>query len=221
MKTLYYSYTRPLATIKKELNMNSILNEFNGSIKRIKNNFYFSFLALNFVNQRPFSDDVILPVDLSQNIMTAAFLNSFDVDGVNEYGNSIRRHFLNDMVIAYERYSMSMFSSHQNGQIRTEPETLNNRNLGAHNFEQLNHIYTTDDITFLTELRRLRNSIVHYNGHYSETNMLNYTFGTQTYNSGGNVGQKISIEFDNILWIFDKLKTIVENGNSNYFLNYP
>ena len=102
---------RKLATIKKELNMNGIFNEFNGSIERIRNNFYFSFLALNFVNQRPFSVDVILPVDLSQNIMTAASLNSFDLDGVNEYGNSIRRHFLNDMVIVYETYSSQMFSS--------------------------------------------------------------------------------------------------------------
>ncbi|MDP3314072.1 hypothetical protein [Lutibacter sp.] len=79
--------------------MTTILNEFNGSIERIRNNFYFSFLALNFVNQRPFRDEVILPVNLTENIMTAISLNSFDLDGVNEYGNSIRRHFLNDLVI--------------------------------------------------------------------------------------------------------------------------
>ena len=69
--------------------------------------------------------------------MAAVSINSFDLNGVNEYGNAIRRHFLNDMVIAYERYSMMMFASHQNGQIYTEPAVINNRKLGAHNFEQL------------------------------------------------------------------------------------
>jgi len=201
--------------------MNTILNEFNGSIERIRNNFYFSFLAINFVNQKPFRNDIILPVALSNNKMTAVSLNSFDLDGINEYGNSIRRHFLNDMVIAYERYSMLMFASHQNGRTRTEPETLNNRNLGAHNFEQLQNIYTQDEKTFLTQLRRLRNSIVHYNGHYSATNELTYTFGTNVYNSIGNEGQNITIEFDNILWIFEKLKIIVTAGNTNYFIHYP
>jgi len=201
--------------------MNTILGEFNGSIERIKNNFYFSFLALNFINQRPFQADVILPVNLSQNIMTANSINSFDQDGVNEYGNSVRRHLLNDLVIAYERYSMIMYASHINGQTRTEPATLNNRNLGAHNFEQLPNVYSDDDKTFLIQLRRLRNSIVHYNGNYSATNELNYSFGTNTYNSVGNEGQNITIEFDNILLIYNRLINITRSGNDNYFANYP
>jgi hypothetical protein len=201
--------------------MDTILNEFNGSIERIRNNFYFSFLALNFINQRPFYNDIVLPVNMPNNIMTANSINSFDLDGVNEYGNSIRRHFLNDLVVAYERYSMIMQASHINGQIRTEPATLNNRNLGAHNFEQLPHVYTNDQKTFLTQLRRLRNSIVHYNGVYSVTNELNYSFGTNTYNSIGNEGQNITIEFENILLIFNQLRDIVNTGNDNYFTKYP
>jgi len=202
--------------------MKTILNAFNASTAIIKNNFYFSFLALNFGNQRPFKNDVILPVlDLSQNKMTAASLNSFTLDMVNEYRNSIRRHFLNDMVIAYETYSSQMFSSHNNGQTLIKPETMNNRNLGADKFEQLPYIYTVDELTFLTQLRRLRNSIVHYNGNYAKTQTLDYTFGTEVYNSAGKIGQEISIKFDNILWIFDKLKTIMNSGNKKYFLNYP
>jgi len=201
--------------------MNTILPEFIGSIERIKNNFYFSFLALAFLNQRPFSNDIVLPVNLPDNIMTAASLNNFDTDGVQEYGNSIRRHFLNDMVIAYERYSMAMYASHNNGQTRIDPALLNDRQLGAHKFEQLPNVYENDDKTFLIQLRRLRNSIVHYNGVYSSTNELNYTFGTQTYNSVGYEGQEISIEFENILWIYDKLQECVGRGNSNYFANYP
>mgnify|MGYP004116399807 FL=1 len=112
-----------------------------------------------------------------------------------------------------------MFASHQNAKTRIEPATLNDRNLGAHNFEQLASIYDQADLTFLIQLRRLRNSIVHYNGVYSATNELNYTFGTNTYDSVGNEGLNITIEFDNILLIYERLKDIVKTGNDNYFLN--
>lgn len=201
--------------------MRSILPEFNGSTERITNNFYFSFLALNFVYQRPFQNDVLLPANLAENIMSAASLNSFDNDGVQEYGNSIRRHFLNDLVIAYERYSLLMYASHLNGQSRTDPATVNNRNLGAHQFEQLPNVYDASDVSFLVQLRRLRNSIVHHNGVYSATNVLQYTFGANVYNSVGHEGQHISIEFDSILWIYNRLRDTVARGNANYFMHYP
>jgi hypothetical protein len=200
--------------------MKTILDEFNGSTERIINNFYFSFLSINFINQKPFETDIVLFSDFKNNIISAKLLNSFDIDGVNEYGNSIRRHFLNDLVISYERYSMLMFASHQNGKTKTEPGTLNDRKLGAHKFEELQHIYNQDEKTFLIQLRRLRNSIVHYNGNYSATNELNYTFGTNAYNSIGNEGSKISIAFDSILCIHERLKEIVKNGNLNYFKHY-
>ena len=128
---------------------------------------------------------------------------------------------MNDLVIFYERYSMLMIASHQNGQTFRELGTINNRNLGANNFEKLADIYTPDEITFLTQLRRLRNSIVHYDGHYSATNLLNYTFGTNINNSAGNEGKKITIGYDNILWIYDRLIKIVVIGNTNYFKKYP
>lgn len=201
--------------------MKTIFPEFVGSLERTKNNFYFSFLATAFLNKRPFSNDIVLPVKLPNNIMTAASLNNFDNDGVQEYGNSLRRHFLNDIVIAYERYAMFMFASHNNAQIRIEPATLNNRNLGAHQFERLPNVYDLNDQQFLVQLRRLRNSIVHYNGVYSSTNKLNYTFGTQTYYSVGHEGESISIEFENILWIYNKILKCVDSGNLNYFTHYP
>ena len=201
--------------------MRTILPEFMGSIARIRNNFYFSFLALSFVNLRPFTQDVVLPVLLPQNVMTSGSLNSFDNDGVQEYGNSVRRHFLNDMVIAYERYSMLMVASHRNRQHRIEPALVNDRGLGAHLFEQLMNVYQPDEAKFLIQLRRFRNSIVHYNGVYSATNELNYTFGTQSYHSVGNEGQDISVEFDTLLWIYDRLVHTVQSSNARYFAHYP
>jgi hypothetical protein len=200
--------------------MQSVLPEFMGSMERIKNNFYFSFLALNFLNQRPFNLDIVLPVNLPQNKMTAQSLNSFDNDGVQEYCNSIRRHFLNDMVIAYERYSILMIASHNDGQRRIDPSRINDRRLGAHLFEQLPNVYQPDAVTFLVQLRHFRNSIVHYNGVYSATNELNYTFGRESYNYKGNEGQTISVEFDTLLWVYDKLLETVRTGNASYFANY-
>ena len=201
--------------------MNTIFLEFMGSMERINNNFFFSFLALNFVNLRPFNRDVILPVIMAQNIMTYGSINSFDNDGMLEYGNSIRRHFLNDMVIAYERYSMLMIASHNNSQHRIDPALVNDRRLGAHLFEQLASVYQPGEVTFLIQLRRFRNSIVHYNSVYSATNELDYTFGTQGYHSVCNEGQNISVEFDTLSWIYDKLMQTVQSGNARYFSHYP
>lgn len=200
--------------------MHTILPEFIGSMARIRNNFYFSFLALNFLNLRPFTEDVILPVAMFQNLMTSGSLNAFDRDGVQEYGNSARRHFLNDMVIVYERYSMLMIAAHNNSQHRIDPALVNDRRLSAHCFEQLSEVYQTGEVTFLTQLRRFRNSIVHYNGVYSASNQLNYTFGTQSYRSMGNEGQSISVEFDTLAWIYDKLMQTVQSGNARYFAHY-
>lgn len=201
--------------------MHTILPEFDGSMARIRNNFYFSFLALNFVNLRPFSQEIILPVDMPQNVMSASSLNAFDDNGIAEYANSIRRHFLNDMVIAYERYSMLMFASHRNGQERIDPALINDRHLGAHCFEQLANVYQPRELEFLIQLRRFRNSIVHYNGLYSITNELNYTFGTESYQSAGNEGRNISVKFDTLIWIHDKLAETVRSGNARYFVHHP
>lgn len=201
--------------------MRTILIEFAAAMARIRNNFYFSFLALNFVNLRPFSVDITLPVNVADNVMTSSSLNSFDQDGVQEYGNSIRRHFLNDMVIAYERYSMLMIASHNNGQQRIDPALVDDRGLGAHLFEQLAHVYEPEERIFLVQVRRFRNSIVHYNGVYSVTNPLDYTFGAWTYRSAGQEGNNIAVEFDTLLWIYDRLLSTVEGSNSRYLAHYP
>lgn len=185
----------------------------------IRNNFFFSFLAINFLERRPFKEEVRLSVNMSRNVIATDSLNSFDSDGVQEYGNSIRRHFLNDMVIAYERYSTLMLASHENGGQRSDP-SLSKDLLKADRFEHLDGIYQPGGLTFLVQLRRFRNSIVHYNGVYTARNELNYTFGTETYSSRGNEGKRISVEFDNLLWIYDKLMETVQKGDASYFARY-
>lgn len=201
--------------------MNTILLDFVGSMKRIKNNFHFSFLAINYVNQGPFTQDIILPVSITQNILSFGSLNSFGDGDIQEYGNSIRRHFLNDMVIAYERYSLLMLASHNTGRVRTEPALLKDRCLHAYDFESVTNVYKPDDVNFLIQLRRLRNSIVHYNSVYSAANKLDYTFGTIKYDSMGNEGKYIEVSLDNLLWIYDKLMLTIKSGNARYFLQYP
>lgn len=200
--------------------MNTIHEEFCGSMARIKNNFCLSFLSINFMQNRPFANDITLPVQMNNIIIRAASINSINNDDINEYGNSIRRHFLNDIVIAYERYSMIMIASHRNSKTKIDPAIINDRSLGANCFEILRNIYEQPEKEFLIQLRRLRNSIVHYNGVYSSTNELRYSFDTETYNSTGNEGKSISIKFDTIIWIYDKLIEIVKKGNNNYFVHY-
>jgi hypothetical protein len=164
---------------------------------------------------------VQLPVALPHSVMSWASLNSFDNDGTQEYGNSIRRHFLNDLVIAYVRYSMLMFTSHNNAQTRIDPARVNDRQLGAYRFEQLIKVYEVGEGSFLSQLRRFRNSTVHYNGVYSATNELDYTFGAQTNYSPGHAGENISAEFNTLLWIHDRLLKTVQRGNVRYLSHNP
>lgn len=198
--------------------MRTILNNFIGTFERVKNNFYFSFLALEFLNQRPFENNIEPPNNLPADNFTAEFLNSFSSDSIQEHGNSIRRHFLNDMVVAYETYSTTMYFSHiHNSRMRIEPATINDKSSKTHLFEDLHNVYDPDDKKFLGQLRRLRNSIVHYNGVYCESNPLDYTFGTETCNSSGKIGQDIEISFENLVWIHNKLRDTVIRENTNYF----
>ena len=202
--------------------MQTILPQFEGEMNSAWNNFHMAILSVVFINLRPFRQDFPLPVPISRyKTVPAQLLNSLGDDVIQEYGGGIRRYFLNDMFMTYERYSVLMIVSHNNGQRRTDPCQINDRTLGAHLFEQLSGVYDQNDSEFLVQLRRLRNSLVHYNGRYSATNKLNYTFGTQTYQSRGNEGGKITITFDNLLWIQDKLLETVRKGNASYFAHYP
>lgn len=200
--------------------MRSIFTEFNNSIQNIKRNFYTSFLSINFMNDnRPFSSDITINAHISNKTISSNILNNIPPT-MHEYRNSIRRHFLNDMIIVYERYTRWMIASHVNRQIKTNPCLIDAWEYHPINFETLSNIYSNAEQEFLIQLRHLRNSIVHYNGKYTVTNTLNYTFGTRTYNSVGHEGENIIIEWNNLLWIYDRLLEIVRNGNSNYFTYY-
>ncbi len=200
--------------------MRSIFTEFNNSMQNIRGNFYISFLSINFINDnRPFSSDITINAHISNNTISSNTLNNIPPT-MHEYRNSIRRHFLNDMIIAYEKYCGLMYVSHNNNQTRTDPSIINDRRPFAPRFENISQVFSNNDRTFLVQLRRLRNSIVHYNGKYTITNTLNYTFGTQTYNSVGHEGENIIIQWDTLLWIYNHLLEIVNRGNSNYFTHY-
>lgn len=202
------------------INMNTIVNDFTASFDRIRNNFYISFLSINYINLPNLPKEITLDVSIEKNIISRDSLKRLTQDEINEYGNSIRRHFLNDMVIAYERYASTMYTSHINTQLKTDPSTINDRSINSTSFEDLANIYSEDEKLFFTQLRRLRNSIVHFNGVYTVTNEINYTFNTEVYQSVGFEGTPISIGFETLLWIFSKLRQLVSIGNTNYFNNY-
>lgn len=195
--------------------MNTLYEEFQNSMSRIKDNFMLSFLSINFINQKPFEKDIFFDVNFNGNSLSKELINSVQYDTIQEYGNSIRRHFLNDMVIAYERYASLMYLSNKKGKIRLDAANFD-KNDSSRYHEFIYGLCNKKD--FLKNIVSLRNSIVHYNGVYNVSNSLNYTFGNKIYQSSGKNGENISITFDNLLWIYKELIDTVKLINDSYFL---
>lgn len=203
--------------------MRTIYKEFKAGMDHIYNSFFISFLALKPFFEKPIQYDFLIPIQgFSFNVLKASQLNSLGEDSINEYVNSIRRHLINDVVICYERYASLMFTSHNNNQQRSDPALIKDHSINASKFEQLNKsIYTIDELEFFQQLRRLRNSIVHFNGVYSLTNPLDYTFHKNVYKSLGHEGEDITIELDTLIFIYNKICSIVDAVNNRYFSIYP
>lgn len=170
--------------------MRTVINEFNAGMDNIYNSFFISFLSLKVLEDRPLKNDYLIPISgFSHNRLEAVQVNRLQSDSVNEYVNSIRRHMLNDIVLCYERYATTIYASYRNGNKRVDPATQDNRNNKPLLFEGLPQLYTAEEKEFFIQLRHLRNSIVHYNGVYSATNPLNYTFYLDSYSSKGHEGE--------------------------------
>lgn len=198
--------------------MDTIFNEFRNSMSRIKDNVMISFLAINFINlktQKPFQNDIVFDVSFKENYISKESINSIPNDTVQEYGNSIRRHFLNDMVIVYERFASLINISHKNGNLRNESAIFDKKeSYGYQDF--IYKFCEIEEKDFLKNLVCLRNSIVHYNGKYNISNPVDYTFGDQIYQSFGSESQNISISFDNLFWIYEKIINTVVIINTKY-----
>lgn len=194
--------------------MKTIFEEFQAGMDNLYNSFFISFLALIPLMERPFLEDFQIPIaGFSASCLEAAQLNKIGNDSVNEYVNSIRRHMLNDIVICYERYATLMYVSHKAGK-RVEVE---DRKVSAALFEKESGLYVEEERTFFEQLRRLRNSLVHYNGVYNKANLLNYTFLNCTYNSESHEGEKIQIDFNSIMYIYNEVQNKVTEVNQRYF----
>lgn len=201
--------------------MDTIYTEFKASMENIYNTFYISFLALKPFIDKPFKSDFVIPVeDFYYSIIKKEQLNKLGNDSLNEYVNSIGRHMLNDLVICYERYATQMIASHNNKKTRLDPALTADRSINSSSFEKLDNVYTLDEITYFTQLRRLRNSIVHYNGVYCKTNKLDFSFDEDVYYSDGNEGVNIRVKLDTLIWIYNKILVNVQNVNSRYFVLY-
>lgn len=201
--------------------MRSILGRFTASMLRAYEDFHVGCLALVFIDQRPFSTAAVLPVPLTKNTIPPAWLNDFRSDQRDEYEGALLRHLLNDMVLAYERYATTMYLSHVSGRALTDPALSGNRGLNPSRFEALAGVYTEPDREFTTQLRHLRNSVVHYNGLYNSSNRLDYAFGTQRFCSVGREGTPIeSSDFNVNLWIWNTLQALVGGVDERYFAHY-
>ncbi len=201
--------------------MRSIYNEFLAGMSNIYNSFFIGFLSLKPLQERPLLYDYIIPIDgFAHNRLEAEQLNRIQMDSINEYVNSLRRHMLNDLVICYERYATTMYVSYRNNMVRLDPAVLNDRKVNALLFENLDNLYAEEKKEFFSQLRHLRNSIIHYNGVYTFTNPLDYTFGSDTYHSNGHEGESITIELDSIIAIYERVESYVCEVNNKFFELY-
>lgn len=199
--------------------MRTIFNEFKAGMDNIYNSFFISFLALKPLLERPLLNDFVIPINnFSFNVLKAYQLNNIGQDSINEYVNSMRRHMINDIVICYERYASLMYASHHNSHHRCDPAMIDDNKINASKFETLiKDLYTNSELNFFQQLRKLRNSIVHFNGVYTRTNKLDYTFYKNKYFSKGHEGENITIELDTLIFIYNEVYRIVENVNGRYF----
>ncbi|MEW6337066.1 MAG: hypothetical protein ACOY3Y_14125 [Acidobacteriota bacterium] len=150
--------------------MKRVFDRFRASMYRIHEDFHLGCLALVFVDQQPFLEDIVLPLALTKKSLPAAWLNDLRADQLDEYAGALVRHFLNDMVLAYERYATTMLLSHESAGVLTEPAVKGNRRLTPGRFEKLRGVYSQTDRDFVVQLRYLRNTVVHYNGLYNTSN---------------------------------------------------
>lgn len=154
----------------------SIYDEYKAGMDNIYNSFFISFLALKPLQERPLVSDFVIPITgFSFSTLEASQLNRLQNDSINEYVNSIRRHMLNDIMICYERYASLMYTYHIKGS-RIDYANIEDRTLNSAKFESLPNLFLSEEKEFIVQLRRLRNSIVHYNGVYNKSNLLRYTF---------------------------------------------
>lgn len=208
---LVFSYNR----------MRTIIKEFLAGMDNIYNSFFISFFSLRTFQERPILSDYLIPINgFNYNTIQAAQINRLGEDSIVEYINSIRRHALNDIVICYERYATQMYISHINNNTKTDPASQQCRNINSNNFEKLNGVYTEVQIEFFQQLKRLRNSIVHYNGVYNKANPLSYSFADDTYNSVGHEGECITIQLDTIVFIYDFVLYSIKQINESFFNLY-
>jgi len=110
-----------------------------------------------------------------------------------------------------------MYVSYHNDLVRVDPAMLDDRRVNSSLFEKLDNLYSEEEKEYFSQLRHLRNSIIHYNGVYALTNPLDYTFGDDTYHSNGHEGESITIQLDSIIAIFEKVKSIVQRINDRFF----
>ena len=187
------------------------------------------YLMRDKTARSPFQDKVNMPVRLHDRYklfeLDGELLNSFlESEASTRYFRIARRQFLADLVSIYERCATAMIASHKNGRVLTDPSKLPKseaRSLQARHFEELPQVLTAEQKTWLSQLRRLRNSLLHYDGLYNFANELDYTLGSQRLVSKGREGTPIDgVDLEALLWIYGQTSTTFESACDNYWRYY-
>jgi hypothetical protein len=122
--------------------------------------------------------------------------------------HEIFRSFLNDIYLVVSRF-LVLINNRLHNRKQLLPEESEEK------FEQevalLNRFLAADSKNFLEFLRRIRNSVVHYDGRHNQRNALDYCINEHIYKTTNeNIGKPISFYIKDLISIYEKIISIFD-----------
>lgn len=141
------------------------------------------------------------------------------------FENEMRRAFLNDLYLVASRHAM-ILDNLLRDRDEPRPEFSAERRDAALN--ALNRFIRKDDKAFLDLLRRLRNTVVHYEGRHNLANPLNdEILGVRLVTDATNLGESVELSLSQIYALFERLvsllspRSLLENQQMQRELREP
>lgn len=122
--------------------------------------------------------------------------------------NEMRRAFLNDLYLVASRH-MILAENILNGLTEPRPEFSRERREAA--LEALNRFLAKADKKFLDFVRRLRNTVVHYEGRHNLANPMNDTLlGRHIYTTDDTLGMSITLSLPQLYHLHSEICRVLD-----------
>jgi hypothetical protein len=124
------------------------------------------------------------------------------------FEHEMRRAFVNDLYLVASRHAV-IVDNVIRGHIEPRPEFSAERRDAA--LSGLNRFLSKKDKGFIDFFRRLRNSVVHYEGRHNAANPLNDEFlGSKILTTNDNMGEPIEMSLCQVYGLYDRLLAILD-----------